>query len=416
FTAKITNKGPGVAGQVRATLKADDPFFDGREFVFGRIKPGETRTFVVPVKLPKDAITRIDPLKLDVTEEHGAKTTLDTNELLVKVNGPERPMFSYAYQLIDDLKGNGDGLVQRGESVRLHVTVKNGGTGKANETLAQLRNLSDEGVFINKGRFNVDNLAPGESKTVDFTFDVKPEYKGDAAKVELTVYDSVLHDFVSDKLTFPIAPTGKDPQAMTGLATVNAATAQIRGGADKDAPIIGSAQKGAAFKITAAVGDYYRVELDGRPGFIAKTQATQGAGAAPAKLAWVAGWEVSPPKLDVKPNSGLVDAPTIHISGAASDEHRVADMFVFVSNRTAKIDRRKVFYRSNRKAANPAAQSFDADIPLWTGANIVTVVARENTQVQSQKTIVVERKEPRVAQQHARPETPIEPGKAAAAK
>ena len=91
-------------------------------------------------------------------------------------------------------------------------------------------------------------------------------------------------------------------------------------------------------------------------------------------------------------------------------------MFVFVSNRTAKIDRRKVFYRSNRKAANQATQSFDADIPLWTGANIVTVVARESTQVQSQHTIVVEKREPRVAQQHARPETPIEPGKAAAAK
>ena len=83
-----------------------------------------------------------------------------------------------------------------------------------------------------------------------------------------------------------------------------------------------------------------------------------------------------------------------------------------MSNRTAKIDRRKVFYRSNRKSTNPAAQTFDADIPLWPGANIVTVVARESTQVQSQQTIVVQKSEPRVAQQtHARPETPIEPGK-----
>ena len=40
FTAKITNKGPGVAGQVRATLKGDDPFFEGREFVFGAHQAG----------------------------------------------------------------------------------------------------------------------------------------------------------------------------------------------------------------------------------------------------------------------------------------------------------------------------------------------------------------------------------------
>ncbi|MGZ3405689.1 MAG: MXAN_5808 family serine peptidase, partial [Polyangia bacterium] len=175
FTAKITNKGPGMAGQVRATLKGDDPFFEGREFAFGRIKPGETRTFVVPVKLPKDALTRTDPLRLEVTEEHGAKTTLDTNELLVKIDGPQRPIYSYAYQVIDDVKGNGDGLIQRGESVRLHVTVKNSGTGQALDTTAQLRNLSDEGVFINKGRFDLKAIGPNESKTIDFTFDVRPE-------------------------------------------------------------------------------------------------------------------------------------------------------------------------------------------------------------------------------------------------
>jgi carboxyl-terminal processing protease len=416
FTARITNKGPGMAGQVRASIKADDPFFDGREFVFGRIKPGETRAFTVPVKLPKDSPSRVDPLRLEVSEEHGAKTMLDTNELVVRVSGPERPLFAYAYQLVDDLKGNGDGLLQRGESVRLHVTVKNSGTGKANETWAQLRNLSDEGVFINKGRFNFDNLAPGESKSIDFTFDVRPEYKGDNARVELSVYDTVLHDFVTDKLTFPIVDA-KPAQDASGLVTVSVPSTTIRGGADKDAPLVGTAQKGAAFTLTGVAGDWWRVALDGRPGFIAKPQAVRGDGAAPTKLAFAPEWDVSPPKLTVTPATGLVDTATIHLSGIASDEHRVADVFVFVSNRGAKIDRRKVFYRSNRKSANPATQAFDADVQLWPGANVVTVVARESTQVQSQQTIVVERREPRVAQQtHAQPELPIEPGKQTSSK
>ena len=333
LTAKVTNKGPAIATQVRATLKADDPYFDGREFLFGRIKPGESRTFTMSVKLPKDALTRVDPLTLNVAEEHGAKATLDAGPLVVKVDGPARPMFSYAYQIFDDIKGNGDGLLQRGESVRLHVTVKNAGTGKANETLAQLRNLSDEGLFINKGRFNVDNLAPGEAKSVDFTFDVRPEYKGDAAKVELTVYDSVLHEYVTDKLTFPIV-------------------------------------------------------------------------AANVKLARPEAREVSPPTLELAPQPGLVDGSTIRLSGTAKDDDRVTDLFVFVSNRAAKIDRRKVFYRSNRKATNPKTQAFDADIPLWPGANFVTLVARESAQVQSQRTIIVERSEPRVAQHSPLPKSP----------
>ncbi|MDB4967548.1 MAG: Carboxyl-terminal protease [Myxococcales bacterium] len=412
FTAKVTNKGPGIAGQVRATLKGDDPFFEGREFVFGRIKPGETRTFTIPVKLPKDALSRIDPLRLEVSEEHGAKTQLDTSEMLVKVDGPQRPLFSYSYQVIDDVKGNGDGLVQRGESVRLHVTVKNSGTGKAFDTLAQLRNLSDEGVFINKGRFDLNAIGAGETKSIDFTFDVRPEYKPDTAKVELTVYDQTLHEYVTDKLSFPIA-ADKKVDAATGLVTVNAAGTPIHGGADKDAPVLGTADKGAAFKLTGAVGDYWRVELDGRPGYVAKTQGARSDGAVPAKVAWAQQMQVSPPRLDLKASSSVVDTSSIHISGTARDEHKVADVFVFVSNRGAKIDRRKVFYRSNRKSKDQATQTFDADIPLWAGANVVTVVARESTQVQSQSTIVVQRREPRVAQQqtHAKPQTPLEPGK-----
>ena len=414
FTAKITNKGPGMAGQVRATLKGDDPFFEGREFAFGRIKPGETRSFTVPVKLSKDALTRVDPLHLEVMEEHGAKTQLDTNELLVRVDGPQRPIYSYAYQVIDDIKGNGDGLIQRGESVRLHVTVKNSGTGKALDTTAQLRNLSDEGVFINKGRFDLKAIGPNESKTIDFTFDVRPEYRPDAAKVELTVYDQTLHEFVTDKLTFPIVAAKTEAPA-SGTVTASAANTSIYGGADKNAPVVGTAAKGAEFKLTGTAGDFWRVELDGRPGFIAKTAALKGDGAAPAKVAWAQNWQVSPPKLEVKAGAPLVDTPTIHLSSTATDEHKVADMFVFVSNRTAKINRRKVFYRSNRKSPNQATESFDTEIPLWTGANVVTVVARESTQVQSQQTIVVERREPLVAQQtRAKPEAPLEPGKSPA--
>src|SRR5262249_13044818 len=48
FRASITNKGAASVGQVRAQIKSDDPLLEDREFVFGRIKPGETRTWMVP--------------------------------------------------------------------------------------------------------------------------------------------------------------------------------------------------------------------------------------------------------------------------------------------------------------------------------------------------------------------------------
>jgi carboxyl-terminal processing protease len=388
--ATITNKGQGVAGQVRAQLKGNDFLFDGREFVFGKIKPGESRSWIVPVKVPKDALGRTDPLKLEVFEEHGAGAKLD-DALTLRVKGMPRPIFAYAYQLIDDVKGNGDGLVQRGESVRLHVTVKNIGQGKSNETLAQLRNLSDEGVYINKGRFNVDNLAPGESKTVDFTFDVKQEYKQDTFKVEMSVYDAILHEYVTDKLSFPVA----NPQAFetaSGMVKVTADHADVLAGAIKDAQSVGVAQKDAVFKLTGVSGGFYRVELEqGRPGYIVDTAAQRTASSNTRTALFTPKWQVSPPILQLAEAKELVETPTIKLTGTAKDEKNVADVFVFVSNRTAKIDRRKVFYRSNRKGQKPQEMAFDANIPLWPGANVVTIVARENPQVQSQQTLVVER-------------------------
>jgi carboxyl-terminal processing protease len=396
FKATVTNKGPGTAGQVRGQLKSDDPFLDGREFVFGRIKPGETRTFNIPVKVPKDALTRVDPLKLEVFEEHSAKTQVDGNGLTVKLNGMSRPVFAYSYQLIDDIKGNGDGQAQRGESVRLHVTVKNIGAGKSNETLAQLRSLSEEGLDINKGRFNVDNLQPGESKAVDFTFDLKPDYKPNDLKVELTVYDAILHEYVTDKLSFPVANPVQTESAQ-GVVTISADKADVLASAAKDGTVVGTAAKGSSFKLTGKAGAFYRVEVEaGRPGFIAESQAQKGGDA--AKVAFNPTWQVSPPRIDLKSGPLLVDAANFHVSGTAKDERKVSDIFIFVSNRNAKIDRRKVFYRSNRKGSTPMQMSFDADIPLWPGANLVTVVARENTQVQSQETIVVEATGPHVAQ------------------
>jgi carboxyl-terminal processing protease len=398
FKASITNKGPGVAGRVRAQLKGDDFLFEGREFVFGKIKSGETRTFTVPVKVPKDALSRVDPLHLEVFEEHDGKTKLDTDGLTVKLRGVARPVFAYSYQIVDDIKGNGDGLVQRGESVRLHVTVKNIGQGKSNETLAQLRNLSDEGVYINKGRFNVDNLQPGESKSVDFTFDVRPEYRQDTFKVEMSVYDSVLHEYVTDKLTFPVAQA-QPAEAATGNVKVTVDHADVLAGAIKDATVVGTATRDTVFKLTGMSSGFYRVDLEpGRPGFIAEA-AAQRTSSTSGKSGFTPAWQVSPPRLELAQSQPLVEAGTIHLSGSAKDERKVADVFVFVSNRTSKIDRRKVFYRSNRKGATPQQMAFDANIPLWPGANIVTVVARENPQVQSQQTLVVERVGGAMAQQ-----------------
>ena len=397
--ATVTNKTGQAVGQVRGITKCDDPWMADREFVFGKLGPGESRTWTVPMKVEKGALSRLDEVKLEITDTAGAK--LETDAVKIKISGLKRPRFAYAYQIIDDLpstKDNGDGLVQRGEEVRLHVTVKNVGEGKAYKTSATLSDKSGEGIDVNKGRFDVDNLQPGESKSVDFTFQVAADYKEDKFSLQMDVYDSVLHEYVTDKLTFPVSSDSVAVQQSSGEVAV-VKDSDLRAGASATASVVGKAARGAALKVTGKSEGFYRVEAEqGRPAFVAVGDVKPGSGGTFGQGKFQPILQVSPPRLVIDNAPLAVNAPTFKLKVQATDEKQVADGYVFVSNRSAKIDHRKVFYRSNRKGQTPNTLDFEADIPVWPGANMVTVVTRQSNQVQSQQTLIVDREGPPISQ------------------
>lgn len=394
FTATVTNQGPGIAGQVRAQLKSDNYLYEEREFVFGRIAPGETRTWSIPVKVPKDTLARLDIVRTQFVEEHGVAPA--TQEMQVRLDGLPRPRFAYSYQLIDDGNpSNGDGLLQRGESLRLRVNVQNVGTGRALKPVALLRQMGGEGipVTVNKGRFELPEMATGEKRSFDFTFDVGSKFAEPAVRLELQVYDLGMHDGVTDKLTLPVSETVARGQDARGSFTVNS-DIDVRTGASSDAPVIARVHAGDHFPASAQFQGFVRLELEpGRPGFIPVSAGRMGpplaAGGSTALSSLV--WQVTPPILEVQPPPLSVEKGTLHIAAKAHDNERVIDAYVVVSNRVAKIEHRKVFYRSNRKAAKQSEMAFDADVPLWSGVNVVTVVARQSGQVMSSQTLIVNR-------------------------
>ena len=184
----VKNVGRVTAYRVRAVLDSDNPIFDENEMVFGKIAPGESKSYELVVKIPASSFTRTDQIKAALHTQRGVVKASGT-DLLVNIEGKDRPMFAYTYQTIDDQKGsNRDGQVQRGEQVRMLVTVKNIGKGKAMHTEAVLRNgTGQEGILISAGRFEAKELAPGETKTFSFVYEVRPEFKGDEYALDLAV-------------------------------------------------------------------------------------------------------------------------------------------------------------------------------------------------------------------------------------
>ena len=125
----VKNTGTTPAYRVRALLESDNPIFDENEMVFGKIGPGESKTYDLSVKVPPSSFTRTDVLKGTLFSQRGGAKA-NSAEMVLNIEGKARPMFAYNYQTIDDQKGsNRDGQVQRGEQVRTLVTVKNIGAG-----------------------------------------------------------------------------------------------------------------------------------------------------------------------------------------------------------------------------------------------------------------------------------------------
>jgi carboxyl-terminal processing protease len=387
--ATVKNDGPGVARQLRGKIKSDYYLFDEREVVFGKVGPGESKTAELQIKVPKDALTQIDDLKLEFAETHGAK--VDPADVKLQIDGLPRPTFAYTYQMVDDgSRGNGNGQIERGEHVRVLVTVKNLGPGRSYKAQTTLKNNSGAGIFIHKGRFRIDNLLPGQTKQVAFELEVLPELSDDTVNVELAVGDQTLHEYINEKLKFPVVQAGKAPQASSGSVAALKDHTELRSAPLAEAPVVGYAQKGAGFKVTGKTGDFFRVDVEpGHPAFVAAAAVKTAAGTAHAGSGFEPTWMVSPPVLAVSTTALETTEGKVHLRGAVKDDRKVSDVYIIVQNRNAKIDLKKVFYKSNRDGQDKKKIDFDTDVPLWPGENYVHIVARENPQVQSRQTLVV---------------------------
>lgn len=393
-TATVRNTGTGPAYRVLPRITGDDQLFEDSELPIGKVNPGETKTFTAKMQVPKDSLDRVDRLGLEVREARNATTRVTPTAL--RIEAAPRPVFAYAYQLIDE--GNGDGLVQRGERFKLQVQVKNTGAGPTQDAEVMLRNATGDGIVLDKSRVSLKDtpLLPNQVKDLEFPLATDATLKGDEVVVELIAYDSALDVQTSQKLKFKVA-AGVTGIAQKGDVTIKAPIT-IRAGASEDTEQVGLAGKGTSFAALGTYGPWTKVKLNAggsRVGFVPSSAVNQG-GSGSGSFTQI--WNSTPPAINLALKGLETSAETYRLTGAVTDETHVEDVYIFVSNPRAKIDSRKVFYRSNRSGKDPKNLDFATELPLWPGSNLVTVVARSNSEVKSVKTMVVYRDPARTAQ------------------
>ncbi|HEX9830087.1 MAG TPA: S41 family peptidase, partial [Thermodesulfobacteriota bacterium] len=380
--AEVENRGTAPLYRLSALTKSDDPIFEGKEFIFGKLNPGEKRTWSTIFEIPKWTLTREDQVNLQFKDGH--ITALPDFSFKAKIEELPRPEFGFNYEIVDDGRyessGNGNGIPEVGETIGLFVRLKNIGKGPSEETVLSIKNLSGDKIFLQKGRFQFKNLNPGETKEATLIFNVKkPDPKID---MEFQVLDEVSREGISSKIHIPERTKEVKLVSKSQNIMVSEDEVVIRGGSFVEAPVIAASEKGSVFKTIGENEGWIKIKLDEH------------------LIGWINKGDVLVADLGVTPSENLQfeevfeEAPSINItSPPLSTVSQEVTLDGFVRDKDG-IQLVSVFVGDDKKILLP---STDEEVPislrvkLEDGVNLLTVFAKDSRGLLSKETFVVRR-------------------------
>ena len=395
FVVQVKNQGTQPLSRLYAVSQSDNVIFDKREFVFGLVKPGETKTWESAIKVPKDSFSRVDEVKIKI---EGLPDKVVRS--VVALESLPRPHFAYFWHLMDDTKGNGNGILEVGEEADLVLGIKNIGQGKAIDAMVNLKNQAGEALFFEKGREKLGEMAPQSMKEVNFHLSAKTIAEN--AHVQLYISDTALGEYLSEKIAFHLSGEKQaSAHAKTQWIKVDLDKAPFIQGIDAQAETIALAKANSKFKVNAELEQagrrYYRILLDDK------------------KTAFMEQKFVSVATPPLRSNSKFNDKPlmfdyvyrhstpdiiindgvrglrthdaTLSLSGVSKSILPLKDMYVFVNDK-------KVFYQKAEPAQKineqgEYTQPFTTLLPLKNGTNTITVVSRKDKDTMGAETFVL---------------------------
>jgi carboxyl-terminal processing protease len=385
----VTNDGDAPAFQVRAITDSDYRYFDERELVFGRIDPGASKSFSVKLAVGENELSRTDRIDMHLFEQHGAKLAAGSQSSIdISAEGLPRPHFAFGYQVLDmptkgtEIDGNGDGVWQVGERVVVRVHVSNKGEGPALDTWVNLRNLSDEAMFIHEGRQRIKKLDVGDTRVIDLDAELRSAPLGGQARAQLSVTDTKVGEALAERVVFPVieggAPIEDDRRTVITRDVVDLYASPLQ--PDRR---VAWAPAGERFRTTGVSGEWVRVDLgDGGFAFAKRSELDEDSSKVKAPGKHEAVLEVSPPVINLVGSVTQTEASALDLTGSITDETRVQDVFITVANPSRDLfaSREKVFYEASPEPGT-GKLDFSASVPLTPGNNLIEVYAREGDEV-----------------------------------
>lgn len=224
WTVTATNQGKGNVFRLLGVVKSENPVINEREFVFGRVKPGQTQKASLTLKIPEEIISFDEEVKIEFLSDN----QIEIPPTLVSTHFVEKPkpQLVYSYEIFDNgsnkSKGNGNGIPEKGETITLDVSLKNSSDHEASKVTLNLKNGSKDGIRLNKGRIKLGKIEPRGEAHGKLSFTITDAFEEEDVKLSLLAYDKATRSGFSDDLIFSLVPNKEkriDPSPKVVQAT-----------------------------------------------------------------------------------------------------------------------------------------------------------------------------------------------------
>jgi len=172
--AQVKNVGKTDVFRLFGETMSENNIFNDRQFAFGKLSPGELRSWYLPIGLSEAGNSRSNLIEFEFKDH--LKEIVHRDQLVLNVLEKPKPNFSYSISLLEDgtesSKGNGDQKLQTGETISVIINLKNIGRGKSGPITVLLKSAEGKNIFLKKGRVTLDAIKSGASSKADFQFDV----------------------------------------------------------------------------------------------------------------------------------------------------------------------------------------------------------------------------------------------------
>ena len=386
LTASLTNRSDRPIFRAKALSRSDNPVLRHREFVFGRVEPGETREWTIKADIPKDSANRHDRIYFQLSDDE--QDLVGDHHYDVIIEGKPRPRYAFTYELFpEDLS---DGLLRQGDKVILRVHLENRGEVTGDDTSLYLKNQTGREIYLERGRAVISGLEPGATEHVDFEFDVNSLPEDGKISLELDVYDAGFREFFQREFHLPTTMEAHEVESWEGLATVSGDAVPLRVSRHSDSDPVAAAGSGATLPVVARSGDWYRVSYaDNRQGWVHgdDVSAQQGGSGEIAGVQRIMRFQQ--PVVSLSPEGLFTAGNSIDLQGLIEDEWDIQDYYVIVHHRRGPMDvqSRKLAYQ---RVNEPSAR-LSTSVPLFKGMNQISLVTRNEPGISATKTIYVYR-------------------------